>query len=183
MVVALKARERNPSQRVGKRGELMGHKLVGERVALRGNTNSHAVAARKINLGKQVGHGFPNARTRLDRAMRRGGERIPYLQGHLDLLRSRLVTLVQPRHHPVRAKRRPHLVLAHHLKAAALLGRIAARLHGPFRKKLMPQLLQRERSIHIALLEHDVPDNRPERPLNVLVHLGEKDEHANRQVA
>ena len=182
MVVALKARERNPSQRVGKRGKLMGHKLIGERVALRGNANGHAVAARKVNLGKQVGHGFSNARTRLDRAMRRGGERIPYLQGHLDLLRTRLVTLVQPRHHPVRTKRRPHLVLTHHLEAAALLGRIAARLHSPLRKKLVPPLLQRKRSVHVVLLKHDVLDNRPERPLNVLVHLGEKDEHASRQV-
>ena len=51
MVVALKARKRNPSQRVGKRGKLMGHELIGERVTLRGNANGHAVAARKVNLG------------------------------------------------------------------------------------------------------------------------------------
>ena len=181
MVIALEAVEREATgQDAGERGQLVRDELVGQGVGLGRDAHGQVVALGEEDLGEQVRDRLAHAGTGFDGAVGRRGERVSHLGGHCHLFGSSLILPIHPRHGTAGEELLLDLRSRRHVKGRLSLGRVLSWRVVGLGEEVVPRRLERE--VPRALGNGEVREHGPERPVHVLVHVGERAEKPFREV-
>ena len=157
----------------------MGDELVGEGVGLGRHAHGHVVATGIQGRRQQIGDRLADARSRLDRAVRRGRLRATDLLRHLELLGARLVGVIHPAHDAFGTELSGNLVRGDADELDVLLGRVdvGVVVGGLHQVTANRRHVQR----YVGHVQGQVVQDRAVLPLYVVMHRGKPAEKTGGQ--